>query len=120
HVDQWGGDSINNWRDCFEALASGDFLTDGFFGLAFNDTLPFGPWRDRAAVLEDSWAQRFNSIVTGADKSTTLPSCQGLECPFLSLVPRSGHWIPMLVLNGTSEATGGRIVTTVLDLTYTP
>jgi hypothetical protein len=34
--------------------------------------------------------------------------------------PRSGHWIPLLVLNGTSEATGGRIVTTALAATYKP
>jgi hypothetical protein len=44
----------------------------------------------------------------------------GLECPSLSLKPRSGHWIPLLVLNGTSEATGGRIVTTPLQATYVP
>src|SRR5262249_32732161 len=44
----------------------------------------------------------------------------GLECPFLALRPRSRHWIPLLVLNGTSEATGGRILTTSLEMTYTP
>jgi hypothetical protein len=121
HVDQWWGDKINNWRDCFEALTSGDFLTANFFGFAFNDTLlPFGPWRDRAAVLEDTWTRRYREVVTRADKSASLPACQGLECPFLALRPRPGHWIPLLVLNGTSEATGGRIITTPLALTYAP
>jgi hypothetical protein len=50
----WWGDSIGNWRDCFEALTSGDFLTADFFGFAFNDMLPFGLLPDRAAVLENS------------------------------------------------------------------
>jgi hypothetical protein len=117
-VDQWWGQTVNYWRDCFEALTSGDFLTGDFFGFAFNDMLPFGPWRDRAAVLEDSWRDRYLQVVTNPDKSFALPSCQGLECPFLSLTPQPSHWIPLLVLNGTSEATGSRIVTTPLASTY--
>ncbi len=117
-VDQWWGDTVGNWRDCFEALTSGDFLTGDFFGFAFNDMLPFGVWRDRAAVLEDSWRNRYRDVAAAADKAATPPSCQGLDCPFLTLRPRQGHWIPLLVLNGTSEATGGRIVTTPLGTTY--
>ncbi len=27
----WWGEKINNWRDCFEALTSGDFLSADFF-----------------------------------------------------------------------------------------
>ena len=119
-VDQWWGETIGNWRDCFEALTSGDFLTANFFGLAFNDMLPFGRWRDRAAVLEDSWRNRYRKVVTDAGKLTIAPSCEGLDCPFLTLRPSRDHWIPLLVLNGTSEATGGRIVTTLLALNYAP
>jgi hypothetical protein len=119
-VDQWWGQTVGNWRDCFEALASGDFLTADFFGFAFNDALPFGLWRDRAAVLEDSWSHRYRQVAAAANKSATPPKCQGLDCPFLSLRPRPGHWIPLLVLNGASEATGRRIVTTSLAMTYTP
>ncbi len=119
-VKLWWGETINNWRDCFEALTSGDFLTADFYGFAFNDMLPFGWWRDRAAVLEDSWNQRYQDIVTRSDQPATPSQCKGLDCPFLALRPRPGHWIPLLVLNGTSEATGGRIITTVLDSTYTP
>ena len=119
-VDQWWGETVNYWRDCFEALTSGDFLTGDFFGFAFNDMLPFGLWRDRAAVLEDSWHERYLRVVTNPDKSLALPSCQGLECPFLSLTPQPNHWIPLLVLNGTSEVTGSRVVTTPLASTYGP
>jgi hypothetical protein len=115
----WWGQQINNWRDCFETLTSGDFISADFFGFAFNDMLPFGLWRDRAAVLEDTWNHRYRAAVTRADASNFL-SCKGLSCPFLTLRPREGHWIPLLVLNGTSEATGGRIVTTQLATTYKP
>jgi hypothetical protein len=114
----WWGEKINNWRDCFEALTSGDFLSADFFGFAFNDMLPFGLWRDRAAVLEDAWADRYQAAVTRSDRSPGGPSCKGLNCPFLTLRPRTGHWIPLLVLNGASEATGSRIVTTLLAPTY--
>lgn len=116
----WWGMTINNWRDCFEALTSGDFLSADFFGFAFNDMLPFGLWRDRAAVLEDSWDDRYQALVTRADKVIDPANCKGLKCPFLSLRPRAGRWIPLLILNGTSEATGGRIVTTPLAATYLP
>ena len=119
HVDQWWGVDVNFWRDCFEALTSGDFLTADFLGLAFNDVLPFTWWRDRAAVLEDSWNNRFRSVVPSANRDDNA-SCRGLNCPFLSLRPESGHWVPLLILNGTSEATGGRILTTSLEMTYTP
>jgi len=116
--EHWYGYEINNWRDCFEALTSGDFLSADFFGFAFNDMLPFGHWRDRAAVLEDSWDERYQDVVRRADQPAQPMRCKGLNCPFLTLRPRPGHWIPLLVLNGTSEATGGRIVTTALASTY--
>jgi hypothetical protein len=119
-VKLWWGETINNWRDCLEALTSGDFLTADFFGFAFNDMLPFGWWRDRAAVLEDTWNHRYRATVTRADPPPSPSKCEGLDCPFLTLRPRPGHWIPLLVLNGTSEATGGRIITTILDSTYRP
>jgi hypothetical protein len=119
-VDLWWGKSVGNWRDCFESLTSGDFLTANFFGLTFNDMFPFGPWRDRAAVLEDAWTKRFSEIVTRGDKPVPPRKCAGLECPFWSLRPILGHWIPILVLDGTSEATGGRIITTLLEETYRP
>jgi hypothetical protein len=118
-VDQWWGQTVNYWRDCLEALTSGDFLTADFLGFAFNDMLPFA-WRDRAAVLEDSWRNRFQEVVLAGNKDADGSSCKGLDCPFLTLRPRPGHWIPLLVLNGTSETTGGRILTTSLAMTYAP
>ncbi len=99
-------------------MTSGDFLSADFFGFAFNDMLPFGLWRDRAAVLEDAWDDRYQALIKRADPAAQPTHCKGLSCPFLLLRPRPEHWIPLLVLNGTSEATGGRIVTTALAPTY--
>ena len=115
----WWGQKINNWRDCFEALTSGDFLTSVFLGFAFRDMLSFLPWRDRAALLEDAWTRRYRSLVTRSDNPVPY-RCSGLNCPFQLLRPRAGHWIPLLALNGTSEATGNRLITSVLTSRYTP
>lgn len=117
--DLWWGREIGNWRDCFEALSSGDFLTADFIGFSFNDMASFLQWRDRAALLEDAMARRYAKVVTQADYEQR-PSCTGLECPFQMLKPRAGHWIPLLALHGTSEATGQRLVTSVLAPHYSP
>jgi hypothetical protein len=114
----WWGQAINNWRDCFEALTSGDFLTPVFIGLTFHDIVRFGWWRDRAAILEEAWERRYDRLITQPDDPPT-GGCRGLGCPFLTLRPSKGRWIPLLVLNGTSESEGNRIVTTVLAPTYT-
>jgi hypothetical protein len=36
----------------------------------------------------------------------------------MTLQPKGAHWLPLLVLNGTSTATGRRIVTSILDPNY--
>lgn len=112
----WKTEHVKSWRDCLEVLTSGDFLSADVLGFAFNDMLPFPlPFlRDRAAVLEDSWRRHFDRMIPPPSNS----QCHGLDCPFLSLRPTPAYWIPLLVLNGTSEATGGRIITTLLDSTY--
>jgi hypothetical protein len=109
---------VSNWRDCVEALTSGDFLTADFLGFAFNDMLPLAFFRDRAAVLEDTWKEHYATMVASGNDPH---KCNmGLECPFYTLRPSSDHWIPLLLLNGTSEATGGRIITTLLSFDYSP
>jgi hypothetical protein len=115
----WYGDDIRNWRGCLESLMSGDFLTPTFIGLAFHDMIPFGPWSDRATILEQSWERVFAS---GMDKRATagkaLPCPAELTCPFLSLRPAPDFWLPLLILNGVSVVTGQRIVTTPLATKY--
>jgi hypothetical protein len=115
----WWGTTIGTWRDCFEALTSGDFLTPVIFGLAYHDAFGFFPIKDRAVLLENAWSRRFSDLVTRADTPPQNPNCVGLDCQLLTLKPRTGHWIPLLILNGTSERTGGRIITTPLATEYT-
>jgi hypothetical protein len=112
----WRVDSVTSWRDCLEVLTSGDFLSADVLGFAFNDMLPFRlPFlRDRAAVLEDSWRAHYDRMIPPASNT----ECHGLDCPFFSLRPTNDRWIPLLVLDGTSEATGTRIITTLLASTY--
>jgi hypothetical protein len=115
----WYGGEINNWRDCVEALMAGDFLTPVVLGLIFNDRISFGLWQDRAAVLEQSWEDRFAALTGAADRADWQNACPGdLRCAFKTLQPKSGHWLPLLVLNGASSATGRRIVTSILDPNY--
>jgi len=119
-IDLYYADKITNWRECLEALMVGDFLSPTFIGLMFHDMFPFGFWRDRAAILEQSWERRYASLIEVAAADRPLQPCKGLECPFLSLRPTAARWIPLLLLNGSSEGSGRRIVTTVLSSTYTP
>jgi len=113
----WYGDTIGNWRDCLEALTAGDFLTPVSIGLVFRDIVRFGWWEDRATALERSWEERFSQLV-GADIDKWPDQCPGdLRCPFMTVRPQDSHWIPLLVLNGVSSATGRRILTTVLGVT---
>ena len=117
----WYGAQINTWRDCLEALMAGDFLTPTVIGLAFHDMIRFGWWRDRAALLERSWELRFANLTGGRNRGNWQGQCPGdMRCPFTSLRPREGLWVPLLLLNGTSAATGRRLITMALDPAYTP
>jgi hypothetical protein len=116
----WYGDKIGNWRDCLEALTAGDFLTPVSIGLVFRDVVRFGWWEDRATALERSWEERF-SLLAGTDIEKWPDQCPGdLRCPFMTVRPQDSHWIPLLVLNGVSSATGRRILSTVLAADYQP
>ncbi|HEY7228971.1 MAG TPA: hypothetical protein VH558_01230 [Pseudolabrys sp.] len=114
----WYGEDINNWRDCLEALMAGDFLTATMIGLTFHDTIRFGWWRDRAALLERSWELRFANVM-GTRRGNWQDGCPGdMRCPFMTVRPNAQRWVPLLLLNGTSAATGRRLLTTVLDSDY--
>jgi predicted acylesterase/phospholipase RssA len=118
----WYGDEVKYWRGCLESLMSGDFLTPTFIGLAFHDMIPFGPWPDRATILEQSWEQLFaEGMDETAHQGKRLPCAQEpyqLDCPFLGLRPTQDLWLPLLILNGVSVASGQRIVTTPLASKY--
>ena len=117
--DLWYGNTVNKWQDCLEALMAGDFLTATVIGLTFHDTIRFGWWQDRAALLERSWERRFSSVM-GLKRNDWEGGCPGdLRCPFLDLRPdEKREWLPLLLLNGASSETGRRVLTMVLDPDY--
>jgi hypothetical protein len=114
----WYGEKIINWRGCLESLMSGDFLTPTFIGLAFHDVLPFGPWPDRATMIERAWERTFDAMRREAGNKEKLPCPADLECPFLSLQPSAQLWLPLLVLNGLSADSGQRLITTLFEPNY--
>jgi hypothetical protein len=88
-----------------KALAK-DYLAPGLTGLLFGDLLraflPF-PGEDRAVALEKAWEAGFRRE-TGSE---------ALAGGFHDLwpSPSEGRWMPILLLNGTQEETGQRIIT---------
>lgn len=115
-VPLWYGDEVKNWRGCLEALMSGDFLTPAFIGLSFHDIVPLRFWRDRAALLEESWERYVRFVMGEPAGSRTCPF--DLDCPFLALRGNDRVWLPLMILNGTSVSNGQRILTTNLVPTY--
>ncbi|MEP9376043.1 hypothetical protein ABLE91_04965 [Aquabacter sp. CN5-332] len=119
---EWYGYEISNARDCLEALTSGDYLTPVFFGLAFHDQAQaWDPYQllftdDRASLLEQAWEYRFRNVITGSGGNE--PAETGLKRPFFASNLRASQWVPLLILNGTSVATGQRIITSDLAATY--
>ncbi|MBN8917724.1 MAG: hypothetical protein J0I31_19175 [Rhizobiales bacterium] len=113
----WFGGAIHGWRDCLESMTADDFLTTTFFGLAFHDQVQLF-LRDRAALLEEAWEASFARHAGAAGAPAGPGAARRLSEPFLSAPRDPGHWVPYLVLNGTSVETGQRIITTDLLPTY--
>jgi hypothetical protein len=107
-----------SWRQCMQAILADDFLAPAVLGLAFRDQVPLANvWmEDRAAVLEDAWSITFRSMILPV-LSDEAANARGMDATFDALLPRpGGSWRPLLVLNGTSTASGRRIVTSHLPI----
>lgn len=95
-----------------------DALSPTLTGLLFPDLLqrflPYGFLPDRAEALERAWEVGWDDTCPAITKDT----CRGLlEKGFLTLGPREGQpWRPILIVNGASEETGRRILTSSVDL----
>ena len=113
----WFGGAIHGWRDCLESMTADDFLTATFFGLAFHDQVQLF-LRDRAALLEEAWEASFARHVAAAGANAGPGAARRLSEPFLGAPRDPDHWVPYLVLNGTSVETGQRIITTDILPTY--
>jgi hypothetical protein len=104
-----GGDP-QGWRDCVQLVLSEDFLSPPLLGFAFRDQVPFFPGPDRAGLLEDAFIKAFKKYVRQPEgEKSKRPS--GLAAPFESFAPNKEYWRPLLVFNGTSVATGRRVLT---------
>ena len=103
-----------SWKSCLELLLAGDFLSPSIISL-MTDVFQTAPRGDRAAVLENSWERRF-ALLAGTDRKqgTLAEGVVDVRSRILAANPR--NWLPILLLNGTSVATGRRIVTTDVDV----
>lgn len=104
-----------NTAPCFEPkllnAIGQDYLAATAASMLYGDLiqrfLPFSVFNDRAAALEESWEAGFDATYPNAN-------C-GLEKSFTSFFPPgtcSTGWLPRLLINGTYEETGRRLLTT--------
>ena len=98
---------------CGRKIIDNDFLGPTFLTGLYADLtqrfLPGALLPDRAAALERSWEQAWHKA---------LPHTAGLEHPFHELWPRNAEWLPALLINGTSEKSGRRIITSNLRIDH--
>jgi hypothetical protein len=134
--DWHAGDKSFNWRQCLQTLTSGDYLSSTIIGLAFRD-LAAPPWQqinlpampDRAALLEMTWERQYAATLQKGEHFFEQGApCEGEDdngfcrrmahpAALLASPSRSPLWMPLLLLNGTSVATGRRIVSADLAST---
>jgi hypothetical protein len=101
---------------CGEAMAGGDFVAPPFVGLGYQDLLHWGTGfkfstDDRAALIEESWEEQWHKIM---DPPNASAGDVGLFArPFISYAPMAppAPWYPAMLFNGTSVATGKRVIT---------
>ncbi len=96
-------------RACTQRALGADFLGPTLGSLLYPDLMqrfvPVPVFEDRAAALEHAWEARWHAV-TGDDR---------LKNAFLDLWPPNHPW-PALLLNATSVRSGGRVITTNLQL----
>ncbi len=109
-----------SWRDCFQLLLAGDFLSPVMLGLFYRDSFPVESgspgkpwWGDRAVLLEQAFERRYSEVIGGPRVECTDDDfTRGLCRPF-GYHPEPGDkktWLPLLFVNGTSVSTGRRII----------
>jgi hypothetical protein len=119
------------WRDCLQAIVTGDYLSPVFIGLGFRDN--FAPSRyifggpslldDRAALLERAFERHYEAVIghRGAAAATTEVGMRR-RFGYLPLAYEKAadarSWLPVLLLNATSVQTGRRVVVSDLSSTY--
>jgi hypothetical protein len=99
-------------RPCLEDALAADFLGPavgvGLYTDLFQRFLPFVLFSDRQAAMERAWDAQWHAAFGD----------HAMRGKFLGAWQAGRPW-PALLLNGTSERTGGRLVTSNLDLRKT-
>ena len=120
--DKAGAKPTVSWRDCFQKLLAGDFLSPVFVGVTYRDLFPLGDpvsrkgfGEDRSGLLEQSFERWYREMTGAKVRVCTAGENTGL-CRRIGHLPdrpnpqAAGDWIPLLFVNGTSVATGRRII----------
>jgi hypothetical protein len=122
-------DPTKNWRDCFQAIMAGDFLSPILVALAYRDSFPFNipftdqpAWADRAVLLEQAFERHYRRFTAEDHTARSCPDRPGPATPgYEGLCRPFGHhldattagaWVPIFLINGTSVFSGRRIVVT--------
>lgn len=132
-------DKVFTWRECLQALTSGDYLSPTIVGLAFRDFIAPRLWivggpsiEDRAVLLEQSFERHYDATVAEhpsfmeggsvCTETETKGLCRRIAHPkaFLGAHPAGGVWMPLLLLNSTSVQTGRRVVASDLASSSPP
>jgi hypothetical protein len=100
--------------DCGLEVVDDDFLgptfLTGFYADLAQRFLPGNLLPDRAAALERSWEESWSWTMQESRVSLTSP----FHALWDDSLQPDGPWLPALILNGTSEKTGRRIITSNL------
>lgn len=114
-----------SWQGCLENILAGDFLSPVFYSLnrddllsadnGVRDLLRIERRGDRAAVLEHAWEMRYARLTRQpspiGSSGKELPTLAQSMLDVRARTVGSGHWLPILLLNGTSVNSGRRIIT---------
>ena len=114
---QGAGEGAADFPGRLAALTGGDALGPVLAGAFFPDLvqrfLPVPLLPDRAQALEGAWEAHWNGQCVAGEAA-----CRGLLAkPFLALGPAENAWRPLPIVQGASEETGRRILTSRLHLT---
>ena len=104
-----------SWRSCLQQILAGDFLSPVMVALATGTLVHrLVGHGDRAAVLEQSWETRYARLTGNKNGLPTLAEPLAVVRKRV-LDQDKNNWLPVLLLNGTSVATGRRILTSDID-----
>lgn len=115
-------------RPLLQTVLGEDFLGPTITALLYPDLvqrfIPYPAFPDRGAALVGAWSEAWDKAHAEACRknSNCIPDHKGLREPFLKLAGLPGdktmqHWRPILLLNGTHQETGKRVIASNIRIT---